>query len=310
MPPIRPIAAPRTIDDLAAVLGVSGLYLKHVLRRAVRYTVFHLPKKSGGIREIAAPTQPIKQLQEGLLLYLEGVYKGRSAAYGFIKGKSIKLNAERHVRSRFILNIDLKDFFPSIHFGRVRGLLIGKPYFFGSDASRVAADLCCRDGVLPQGAPTSPILSNMICGKLDSELKVLAKKYNCVYTRYADDITFSTKIRAFPAPLAKIPTETDNTLRLGDELVAAIQANGFEVNEKKIRLTSRHQRHEVTGLTVNNFPNVQRRFVRQVRAMLNAWRTFGYDLAEKEFQTRYDKRHRTAHPSFARVVKGKIEFIG
>jgi RNA-directed DNA polymerase len=310
MLPITPISAPRTANDLAAVLGVSRSYLSHILRRAVRYTVFYLPKKSGGVREIAAPTQPIKQLQEKLLLYLEKAYTGRSSAYGFIKGRSIKLNAERHVRSRFVLNIDLKDFFPSIHFGRVRGLLTGKPYYFGSDASRVAADLCCRNGILPQGAPTSPIISNMICGKLDSQLKALAKKYNCVYTRYADDITFSTKVRAFPAPVARIPTETDNTLRLGDELSATIQANGFEVNENKIRLISRHQRHEVTGLTVNNFPNVQRRFVRQIRAMLHAWKKFGYDLAEKEFHRRYDRRHRTHAPSFARVVKGKIEFVG
>jgi hypothetical protein len=150
----------------------------------------------------------------------------------------------------------------------------------------------------------------MICAKLDSELKALARKYNCVYTRYADDITFSTRARAFPAPLAKVPTEANNELRLGDELLSAIHANSFVVNEKKIRLTSRHKRHEVTGLTVNKFPNVQRRFVRQVRAMLHAWSKFGHDLAERDFHQRYDRRYRSHKPEFAKVLKGKIEFIG
>lgn len=293
MPPLPPrIFSPKTTNDLATLLGVSAKYLKVVLRSEKHYDVFYLTKKSGGIREIAAPSNPIRSLQEKFLHYLEHLYRGRAPAYGFIKGKSIKLNADKHAKSQFVLNVDLKDFFPLIHFGRVRGMLMGKPYFFGSNASRDAADLCCRRSALPQGAPTSPILSNMVCAKLDSELKALARKYNCVYTRYADDITFSTKARRFPAPLARVPTETDNELRVGEELLATIHGNGFAINEKKIRLTSRHQRHEVTGLTVNNFPNVQRRFVRQVRAMLHAWRKFGYDSAEKEFHLRYDKRQR------------------
>jgi RNA-directed DNA polymerase len=311
MVPIPPQASsPKSINDLAAFLGVSVNYLKYAVQCQKHYTVFFLPKKAGGVREIAAPSSPIRALQEQFLRRLEYLYRGRAPVYGFTKGKSIKLNAGKHVKSQFILNLDLKDFFPLIHFGRIRGMLMAKPYFFGADASRVAADLCCHNGALPQGAPTSPILSNMICAKLDSELKALSRKYNCIYTRYADDITFSTKARRFPAPLAKVPTETDNELRLGDELLATINGNGFVINEKKIRLTNSHQRHEVTGLTVNKFPNVQRRFVRQVRAMLHAWKKFGYDLAEKEFHQRYEKRQRLRKPSFARVVKGKIEFIG
>jgi RNA-directed DNA polymerase len=306
-----PTLAPQSKDDVAALLKVSVGYLKVALRNARRYTVFHIPKKRGGAREIAAPTPTIKQLQDRLLPVFESLYHGRSPTFGFVKGRSIKSNASPHVKSRFVLNVDLQDFFPSIHFGRIRGLLRGKPYFFGAEASRVIADLCCRTGVLPQGAPTSPILSNMICGKLDAELKALAKKYHCAYTRYADDITFSTKARSFPAGLAHQPTETDNQLRLGSELADIITKNGFLVNDKKIRLTNRRQRHEVTGLTVNEFPNVQRRFVRQVRAMLHAWKKYGLAKAQSEFIAKYDSRHRkSSPPSFARVVKGKIEFIG
>jgi RNA-directed DNA polymerase len=307
-PPLK--LGPQTVDDVATLLGVSVAYLKVVLKKAPRYTVFQITKRNGGTRGIAAPTPPLRQLQEKLLAFFEGLYGQRSPVFGFAKGRSIKLNAARHVKSKFVLNLDLQDFFPSIHFGRVRGLLRGKPYFFGAEASRIIADMCCRSGALPQGAPTSPILSNMVCGKMDSELKALAKKYHCEYTRYADDITFSTGMKNFPAKLAVLPTETNNLLQLGDELVAIIHGNGFQVNHKKVRLRTQHQRQEVTGLTVNKFPNVQRRLVRQVRAMLHAWGKFGLAMAESEFQTKYDKKHRKKIPSFPRVLKAKIEFIG
>lgn len=99
-------------------------------------------------------------------------------------------------------------------------------------------------------------------------------------------------------------------MHLGDELIDIIRLNGFSIQDKKVRLTNRHQRHEVTGLTVNKFPNVQRRFVRQVRAMLHAWKKYGYAKAQSEFIAKYDRRPRPHPSSFARVVKGKIDFVG
>lgn len=297
-------------DDVATLLGVSPGYLRVVLRDARRYSVFHIPKKKGGTREIAAPTKPILALQQKLLRFFERMYAGRYSAHGFIKNKSIKTNAQRHVKARIVLNLDLLDFFPSINFGRIRGILRSKPYRLGAEASRIIADLCCRNRTLPQGAPTSPILSNMICAKLDSELKALAKKYHCVYTRYADDLTFSTPASTLPAAIAHLPTEADNQLRLGDDLLQIIRLNGFSINHNKVRLRTRHQRQEVTGLTVNKFPNVQRRFVRQVRSMLHAWQKFGYYAAEREFIAKFDRRSRKRPLSFKRVLKGKIDFIG
>jgi hypothetical protein len=301
----------RTHDDVATLLGISPKYLKLVLRLAPRYKVFHIPKKTGGLREIAAPTGAILQLQKKLLPYLESLYAGRTSAHGFIKGKSIHSNAEPHSRSRFVLNIDLENFFPTIHFGRIRGMLMGKPYYVGKAAATIIADLCCRSGMLPQGAPTSPVLSNMICAQLDSQLKALAKQYYCTYTRYADDLTFSTKARSFPKAIAEIPTDIGGQLEVGEDLALIIQRNGFKINQKKVRLATRHQRQEVTGLTTNRFPNVQRRFIRQIRAMLHAWERHGYDLAQHEFSLKYDKRaNRLNGVYFSRVVRGKIEFVG
>jgi RNA-directed DNA polymerase len=312
MPPNPASAAPKTLADLAKLLGVSAAYLKVVLRKARRYRTFHIPKKTGGHREIASPTPPIRFLQRKLLAYLETLYQGRSSAHGFIKGRSIRSNAEPHAKSRFVLNIDLENFFPTIHFGRIRGMLMSKPYYLGKQAAQMIADLCCRNRVLPQGAPTSPILANMVCAQMDSQLKALAKKYHCMYTRYADDLSFSTKARSFPKALARIPTDEGGQLDVGDELLQLIIASGFRVNTGKIRIATRHERQEVTGLTTNRFPNVPRRFVRQIRAMLHAWKTFGLDKAQQEFWQKYDKRkgRLKPQPAFANVVRGKIEFVG
>jgi hypothetical protein len=187
---------------------------------------------------------------------------------------------------------------------------MGKPYFWGKKAATSAANLCGRDTVLPQGAPTSPIIANMVCANLDSELKTLAKKFHATYTRYADDITFSTMSQSFPKVLAVHAGELTRQVEVGDELRKIIESNGFSVNTKKTRL-ARHQRQEVTGLTTNRFPNVQRRFVRQIRAMIHAWRRHGLDKAQSEYWTKFDHRNRQGkRPSFARVVRGKIEFVG
>lgn len=310
-PPPKMPNKPQTLADVAALLGVTPKFLKLALLRVPRYTTFSIPKKSGGNRQISAPAPLIKQWQRKLLAYFESEYQGRSPVHGFQTGRSILTNAQQHVKPRFVLNLDLRDFFPTIHFGRVRGLLQGKPYFIGREASRVIANICVYNKTLPQGAPTSPILANMICAKMDSELKALAKKHRCTYTRYADDLTFSTRLSSFPAALASQPTGSGLGIVLGPELLRTISSNGFNINDKKVRLGNRHYRLEVTGLTVNRFPNVQRRFIRQIRAMLHAWKKYGIKAAENEFRAKFDKRKRTLTlPPFEAVVRGKIEFVG
>ncbi len=212
-----------------------------------------------------------------------------------------------------MLNIDLADFFPSINFGRVRGLFIASPYNLPPDVATTLAQISCHNDELPQGAPTSPIISNMICHRLAGDLQTLAMRHRCTYTRYADDITFSTTRLTFPHHLAEIFTTLGTPqLRIGDELQSAIQSNGFKINESKSRLQLTHGRQEVTGLTVNKFPNVSRRFVRQLRATFHAVDKFGWDAAEKEFHLRYDRRSRrpgSAQPPLRWVLLGKLNFL-
>lgn len=220
------------------------------------------------------------------------------------------------MRREWVLNLDLKNFFPSITFPRVIGLFKKKPYEIPSPAATVLAQICCFEDKLPQGAPTSPIVSNMICAKLDNELYRLARKYKCRYTRYADDISFSTYNYDFPSALAKI--NSSGQVELGDELTCIIHENWFEVNPDKVRLRRRNLRQEVTGLTVNDFadsgrPNVRRQYVRQIRAMLHAWERNGLEDAEIEYFKRHDKKHRAPFkdpPSLEQVIGGKIGFLG
>ncbi len=188
---------------------------------------------------------------------------------------------------------------------------MGKPYYLPNEVATFLAQICCFDNQLPQGAPTSPIISNMICAKMDSQLQHLAQEYRCFYTRYADDMTFSTSLREFPSSIAIIKSLTE--VEVGEELEEIIDSNGFRINYLKIRMQQIFRREQVTGLTVNEFPNVRRNYVRQIRAMLYAWDKFGLTNAEKDFFTKHDDKHRNPDrelPSYKQIVKGKIQFLG
>jgi RNA-directed DNA polymerase len=294
--------------DVAKLLEVNLSQLTYHLFKAKKYTTFRIPKRSGGHRDISAPASALKILQAKLAGILQEIYIPKNVVHGFARKRSIVTNAETHARSQYVLNVDLQEFFPSINFGRVRGMFMAAPYGLSAEVATVLAQISCYDGRLPQGAPTSPVISNMICGRLDSTLKKLAKQHRCRYTRYADDITFSTTFTKFPAEIA---FTTESGLQLGDKLVQAIVGNGFIVNPSKLRLQSAGQHQEVTGLTVNRFANVKRTYVRQVRAMLHAWEKYGEELAAAEFFKRFDKKHRfrSPAPDFRNVVRGRIEFI-
>jgi RNA-directed DNA polymerase len=304
----------KTPKDVADLLELDLDHLHYhiyVVSDSSKYTTFKIPKKTGGVRTISAPITPLKIVQRKLNQVLLSVYKPKPCVYSFLPQRSIVGNARIHARRWNILNIDLEDFFPSINFGRVRGLFIGPPYQLDPKIATVLAQICCFNNQLPQGAPTSPIVSNMICAKMDSQLIALAKANRCNYTRYADDLTFSTNIRQFPTALASVNmlAQTD----VGSELLHVISDNGFKVNPDKVKLRNQRRRQEVTGLTVNMFPNPRRTFVRQTRAMLHAWEKFGLTAAEADFHNHHDKKHRNpkAPPvSFKRVVKGKIDFLG
>ena len=230
-----------------------------------------------------------------------------------VRKRSIRTNALVHTRRRCILNLDLVNFFPSISGARVHGMFKGKPYNLPPKVATTLAQICCFNNQLPQGAPTSPIVSNMICAQMDSQLQRLAAQYGCLYTRYADDITFSTNSRSFPEAIARLHlTPTETLVEVGEALNHCIEQNGFKVNPDKLRLAHRNLRQEVTGLVVNDFPNVPRTFTRRLRAMLHAWDKFGEEKAEAHFYEKFDRKGRTdpeTRPAFGTIVKGMIDFV-
>jgi len=310
----RDFAALTSAQDVANLLEVSLKTLNFILfsKRKSNYTRFDISKRSGGSRLILAPVDSLKIVQAKLNQVLQAVYKSKSAVHGFVIGKSILSNAAAHSGSRYVLNLDLADFFPSINFGRVRGMFMAVPYRCNGNVATLLAQICCHENQLPQGAPTSPTVSNMICGKMDSQLTKLAAKFKARYTRYADDITISTNTKLFPRPLAYFDDELHGRqIKLGTELENVVTDNGFGQRGEKLRLQQKDQRQKVTGLIVNCRPNVPRKVINQARAMLHSWRFNGLDESERIFQACHDQRHRlNAAPSFKKVVKGKIEYIG
>jgi RNA-directed DNA polymerase len=305
----------QSAKDIADLLEIDLqllYYHLYIRPESARYTSFEIPKRSGGTRPILAPISALKIIQRKLNQVLLSVYSVKPPVHSFVRDRSVATNASVHVKRNYILNIDLLDFFPSINFGRVRGLFMGKPYCLNPKVATILAQICCFNRHLPQGAPTSPIVSNMVCAKMDSQLTQLAKKNMSDYTRYADDITFSTNKSVFPSDFAVI-NELEQ-VELGKELVRIISDNGFQINHTKTRLQSRKQRQEVTGVTVNKFTNVRRTYLRSIRAMLHVWEKYGLEKAQDKFWHDYDKgKYRSPYkskPNFKNVVRGKIEYLG
>ena len=296
---------------MAALLHVSDKDLIYLLFRngGPRYRQFTIRKRAGTARIINAPHGSLKIVQQKLNQVLQAVYRPMAPAHGFARDRSIVSNAKRHVGRRWVFNLDLENFFPTIHFGRVLGMFSGRTYRLPRPAALALAQICCYQGALPQGAPTSPVVSNMVCGPLDIQLRGFAASHYCQYTRYADDITLSANRPDIPAAIAEI---TVDGIKVGDDIRRLIESNSFKINEAKVRFRPRSSRQEVTGLVTNAFPNVPRQFVRRVRGMLHAWETFGEEAADAEFRARHDRKQRRSEspqPKFRNILRGRLEFI-
>ncbi|MCK1339786.1 RNA-directed DNA polymerase [Bradyrhizobium sp. 38] len=281
---LQSLRAAKTRYDLAALLGYSpsGLsFIVYQIPKAAKYTTFDVKKKDGGQRRIDAPIPMLKALQKRLagILYeclreLEESDKRRNnLSHAFRKNRSIITNAMAHRSRRYVLNLDLQNFFPSLNFGRVRGFFLNNNQFkLAEPVATTLAQIACNDGVLPQGSPCSPILSELLTHFLDMRMVKLATKSRCSYTRYADDITFSTNLKAFPASLA---VAVGSGWALGDELKSRIESAGFTINEAKTRMQVRGSRQTVTGLTVNEKVNIPQSYYKLARAMTNSLLTTG-----------------------------------
>jgi len=310
----------------AAIFNARYEDIQGVLYPNPRYKIFHKKKRNGSLRVIREPRRRLKSLQLKLLAYLQArAGKPKPCAQAFINKRSIVTNARKHLERRptFILNIDLENFFPSITFYRVRGVLQKPPFNFSHEVATVLAQMCVVGNELPQGAPTSPFLSNQVCRSLDRDLMDLAKRHQAVYTRYADDITFSFS-RATSATLpANICTFDSGEVTLGNELIAIIGRHNFQINPTKTRMSTRWRRMEVTGIVVNEFPNLKRNFIDRIRGALHAWERYGYAAAQESWESRiatsdsldYEKRPwkrqtRTGEPpALKNVLWGKLLFV-
>lgn len=222
-------------DALLEHLNVGARELPFLKRYAAhRYSYSQIPKRSGGVRTLLIPDKRLKFLQRKLLPLLEQIYSRLSPVHGFTQGRSAVTNAQEHQSRRFLLNVDFEGYFPTIKRGRVKGVLIA----LGCDDDTADA-LCCfcvAGNQLPQGAPTSPILANMVTFKLDLNMLAFAARQKLRYTRYADDLTFSSHrppVGLFePGPLP--PTGAIPKEQLSAEFRTIISQNGFVINESKV----------------------------------------------------------------------------
>lgn len=292
--------------DLAQLMGIELTALRWLTyhRRGatvVHYHRYSIAKKTGGVRYISAPKAALKEAQAWVLRNILALLPPEDMAHGFIPLRSIVTNASAHVNKTVVINLDMKDFFPSIAFRRVKGLFEAFGYsehvatvlaLLCTEPPRLAAELegkiyyvALGERVLPQGASTSPAITNILCQKLDRRLDGLARKHQFTYTRYADDLTFS----------GERPAAVGRLLRSAR---AIIQDEGFTVHPTKTRVMRRSGRQEVTGLTVNARPTIAREEIRTLRAILHQAARHG--LASQ---------NRDNHPAFAEYLRGRVAFV-
>ncbi|MCU8085437.1 retron Ec67 family RNA-directed DNA polymerase/endonuclease [Shewanella sp. SM23] len=268
-----------TRSDLAYLLNYRPSHFAYLLYKTTpeqKYSQFNIAKKSGGERVINAPTEKLKQLQRNLsdllLDCIDDINKSKSKkstlAHGFVRDKSIITNAEMHKNKNNVLNIDLEDFFGSFNFGRVSGFFIrNRNFLLNEVVATTIAQICCHNDELPQGSPCSPVITNLIAHSLDIRLASLAKKYSCTYTRYADDITFSTRKNSFPV---EIMAQDEGEYIPGRRLIGEIVRSGFRLNHNKTRIQFKDSRQDVTGLIVNNKIGIKREYRQLTKSMCNS----------------------------------------
>ena len=296
-----------TPADVAAALDLDiptlrWLAFAHPAPATTHYARFEVPKRSGGTRTLAAPKPRLAAAQRALLEQLVSRLPVEDAAHGFVRGRSTLTGARLHVGRAIVVNCDLTDFFGSITFRRVRGYLSSLGY---SPAAATVAGLLATESPrrrvryagqvkhvalgersLPQGACTSPGLANAIAAYLDRHLTSFAAATGWTYTRYADDLTFST----------------DDAARPVGPLLARVRhlavEHGFRVNESKTRVLRPQARQSVTGLVVNTGPSTPRPLRRRLRAILHQAQTTGLEA-----------QNRDGHPNFAAWIDGQLAYL-
>ncbi len=272
-------------SHLCLLLGRKPFYLASLINSPQNhYFKFKLPKRSGGFREINAPMPSLIEIQNWIYINILLKYPVDPSAHGFVKKKSIITNSKIHIGQNQLLKLDLKDFFPSIHKNRV--IAVFKKFGYPIIVSNYLASMCCLNDQLPQGAPTSPYLSNIIASKLDKRLFALAKFFRLRYTRYADDLTFSGDI--IPAKLI-------------DYIDNIISNEGFEINKQKTRLYKTNRKKIVTGISLNTKElRLPKKYKRQLKMEL--FYIFKYGIYSHVSKKKIKK------PNYINSILGKVAF--
>lgn len=266
-----------TRNEFADFLGIQRKTLTYVLYEVgvdSFYKSFEIPKKDGSPRHIHAPTGVLKTIQKKLAIALcayqqecrnnKGIHV--NVSHAFEKGKGFITNAQIHRNKRYLLCFDLKDYFESFHFGRVQGFFENNRDFrLPHEVAVIIAQLTCYNGFLPQGAPSSPVITNLISQIMDFHLLSISKKYHLDYTRYADDLSFSTNDKHFLSKKDSFIAEINNE----------VESSGFSINGAKTRIVFKDSQQIVTGLIVNKKINVPRQYYKDTRAMWRSYYTTG-----------------------------------
>lgn len=256
--PVTLLGLPRicSLSELSLQTGMPARQLWFLLfRNRNCYRIFRVRKKTRGYRILSDPSEALKYIQRWILKRILDRLVTERCSYGFERGSSIADNAKQHTGASALLCLDIDNFFPAIRIDRVTGIFRQAGY--PSNAASMLARLCTCDGRLPQGAPSSPKLANLVCRRMDRRLATLAKRNGLVYSRYADDMTFSGA--------------TASTLaRIQPLLTHIVRDSGFQLNARKTRLVGPARALKVTGLVLaSGKAGIGRRALRQHRARLH-----------------------------------------
>jgi retron-type reverse transcriptase len=251
------------LDAIVKELNISHDYLGYMANNSGKYyRTFKINNK----REISSPNVLLKKIQKEIQFKLEERYTPHDSVYGFIKNKSYIQNAQNHLNKNYVLSLDIKNFFPSINSNMVKRLFI-KLGCSEIDANTLSK-LVTYKKVLPQGAPTSPVISNLIFSRYDSALYKFCSDRGITYTRYADDLSFSSN--------------EDNLIKVVSFVRYILKGGAFKLNNKKTDLSNRYYRQEITGVTVNNGRlNIPKPWRKKVRALFNSANKHPFKSAKK-----------------------------
>jgi RNA-directed DNA polymerase len=285
-----------TKDHLSARLRVTAKQLDWLAYSKNRYRTFYIPKANGEKRRVDEPVEKLKSVQRWILRRILNKLPVHRAAQGFCRRRSILTNARKHLRKQVVVRIDAENFFPSITLKQARKVFLkaGYPY----TVANLLANLCSRDAVLPIGAPTSPALANQVCKKLDNRLWLLGRERKFRYSRYADDLVFSSSNPKFAS--------------LVPFLKQVITEEGFRVNDDKLVIARRHKRQRVTGIVVNRKPNVPRETVKWLRAAVHNCRKNG---VSSQFENWCARMKQAGHDvpcdldTFRNQLAGQVAFV-